>query len=158
MRVKDVMSKQVVAGRPQTNLAEATALMWEHDCGALPVLTEEGKLAGIVTDRDICIALGTKNARASDLSLNDLAKNPALTCSSSDDILTALQTMREGKVRRLPVLDEQDRLVGIVSMDDLVLNAERDRNLESAIGYEDVVTALQAIYSHDDCRGWPVAA
>jgi CBS domain-containing protein len=129
--------------------------MWEHNCGALPVTTEEEKLVGIVTDRDICIALGTKNARASDLCVYDLAKNRALTCSPSDDVHTALQMMREGKVRRLPVADEQGRVAGVISRDDLVLNAKPDGKLGSAIAYGDAVTTLQAIYTRDESRGWP---
>ena len=61
MRVRDLMTKTVVFCRHETNLAAATALMWDNDCGTLPVVSESGKVIGIITDRDICIALGTRN-------------------------------------------------------------------------------------------------
>ena len=157
MLVKDVMTEQVITCRPDTNLAEATARMWEHNCGSLPVISADETLVGIVTDRDICIALGTRNMRASDLSVNDLVRNHTLTCSSSDDVHTALQVMRDGKVRRLPVVDAEGHLAGIVSMDDLVLSADQDGE-GSAVAYEDVVTTLQAIYNRHDLRDWPIAA
>ena len=158
MLVKDVMNERAATCRPHTNLAEATALMWEHDCGSLPVITDDETLAGIVTDRDICIALGTRNVRASDLTVNDLIRNHTLTCTSSDDVQAALQVMRDGKVRRLPVVDAQGHLAGIVSMDDLVLSAEQDGKGDSTVAYGDVVATLQAIYNRHDLRDWPIAA
>jgi CBS domain-containing protein len=150
MRVKDVMTTRVATCRPETNLAEATALMWDNDCGALPVLGENGELAGIVTDRDICIALGTRNLRPSDVCVRDVIHDHTVFCKSSDDIHTALQTMRKGKIRRLPVVDDDALLKGIISMDDVVLNAEHDGKMGSVISYGDVVTALQVIYVRGD--------
>ena len=150
MTVKDVMTKRVATCRPETNLAEATALMWENDCGALPVLAETGELAGVVTDRDICVALGTRNVRSSKLCVRDVVTNHPLVCKSSDDIHTALQIMRDGKIRRLPVVGDSAALEGIVSMDDAVLNAAHgDGELDHGISYGDVVTTLQGIYTHD---------
>jgi CBS domain-containing protein len=73
-------------------------LMWENDCGALPALTETGELAGVITDRDICIALGTRNARASELTVRDVVGLPLLVCKSTDDIRSALQTMGEARI------------------------------------------------------------
>ena len=160
MIVKDVMTTQVATCRPETNLAEATALMWDNDCGILPVVGETGGLAGIVTDRDICVALGTKNIRASDLCVRDVVKDQPVVCKSSDDIQTALQTMREGKIRRLPVVNDDALLVGIVSIDDVVLKTQHgDGKMGSLVSYGDVVTTLQAIYSHgNQSRGRSAAA
>jgi len=164
MTVKDVMTKPVATCRAETNLAEATALMWDNDCGVLPVAGETGELVGIVTDRDICIALGTKNVRASDLVvrdvIRDVIKDHTFVCKSSDDIHTALQTMREGRVRRLPVVKDDALLEGIVSMDDVVLNARStDGKMGSGISQGDAVTTLQAIYGRDDqFRGRSAAA
>lgn len=151
MTVKDVMTPRVATCRLETNLAEATALMWDNECGVLPVVDECGELAGIVTDRDICVALGTRNIRSSELRVRDVIKNPPLVCKSSDDIHTALQIMRKGKIRRLPVVSDSAQLEGIVSMDDVVLNAARgERKMGSMISYGDVVTTLQAIYTRDN--------
>ena len=102
MKVRDVMTQQITICRTETNLAAATALMWDNNCGALLALTDSGELAGIVTDRDICIALGTRNARASELTVRDVVGTSSLTCQSSDDILTALLIMQQAKLKFLP--------------------------------------------------------
>ena len=79
------------------NLAEVTALMWENDCGVLPVLNETGELAGIVTDRDLCMALGTRNVRPSDLCVRDVFKDHPLVCKSSDEHPHGTANHGEGK-------------------------------------------------------------
>lgn len=159
MTVKDVMTQQVATCLPETNLAVAAALMWENDCGVLPVVAEGGELTGIITDRDICIALGTRNVRSSDLCARDVAKDHPIVCRSSEDIHAALQTMHDAKIRRLPVVNENASLEGIVSIDDVVLKAAHGNGkLDRGISYEDVVTTLQAIYTHDRFRGQSAAA
>ncbi len=150
MTVKDVMTKQVAICRAEMNLAEASALMWENDCGALPVVSANGEITGIVTDRDICIALGTRNVRSSDLNVSDVLQDHVLSCKLSDDVHTVLQRMRQGKVRRLPVVNDDSRLEGIISVDDFVLNAKPDGRMGSVISYGDAVAALQGIYSRND--------
>ena len=148
MTIRDLMTKQVATCRPDTNLAAASALMWENDCGALPALTETGELAGFITDRDICIALGTRDARASELTVRDVVGLPSLVCKSTDDIRSALQTMREARIRRLPVVNEDGELEGMVSIDDIVLSVQRGNGKAgTAIAYRDVATALQEISS-----------
>jgi CBS domain-containing protein len=87
MTARDVMTTRVVTCRPETNLAEATALMWDNDCGILPVIGETGELAGMVTDRDICVALGTRNVRSSDLCVRDVIKDHTIVCKSSDTFI-----------------------------------------------------------------------
>ena len=67
--------------------------MWANDCGALPVV-EDGKLAGIITDRDICIALGTRNQYATEATVKDVANRDLQTCAPEDDIHTAMAVMR----------------------------------------------------------------
>src|SRR5258708_697542 len=67
MRVEDVMTENVKACRPEISLAAAAALLWEGDCGALPVVLDGGKLVGMITDRDIAIALGTRNQNPADI-------------------------------------------------------------------------------------------
>lgn len=143
MVVKEVMKQPVVTCGWDTNLAAAVGLMWKNACGVLPVVTNSGKIAGILTDRDICIALGTRDARASELRVRDVIQDNTLYCKSSDDIHTALQRMRQGQVRRLPVVSEDGSLEGIISMDDIVLIANGGGN---GVSYGDVMTTLQAIY------------
>lgn len=158
MKVQDVMTKQVATCRADTSLAEASALLWENDCGALPVIGVNGEIAGMVTDRDICIALGTRNARSSELRVIDVVQNHVLYCNLSDDVHTALQRMGEGQVRRLPVVNDEFQIEGILSMDDVVLKALPDDRMGAAVSYADAVTTLQSIYRHSAPAGSKVAA
>ena len=122
MTLQDVMTKQVTTCRPETNLAIASALMWENDCAALPVLDEAGRLVGILTDRDVCIALGTRNARASDVAVRDVVEMPPLSCKSTDDVATGLNVLLSTKIRLLPVVNDAGTLEGMVSIDNIVPN------------------------------------
>jgi len=150
MRVKDIFTEAVITCKPETNLAEATELMWTNDCGSLPVLDDAGKIAGILTDRHICIAMGTRNARPSDLLAGDVMENIVVTCNSSDHIRAALGIMRQAKVRRLPVLGETGEMEGILSIDDIVLNIRRDYGNADAISYGEMITALHAIFTREE--------
>jgi len=150
MRVKDLQTEAVITCGLETNLAEATQLMWENDCGSLPVLADDGLVAGMLTDRHICIAMGTRNARPSELLAGDVMERVVVTCHSSDHIRAALRVMREAKVRRLPVVSETSQLEGILSIDDIVLNIRRDYGNADAISYGEMITALQTIFTREE--------
>jgi CBS domain-containing protein len=141
MKVKDVMTTEVKFCALETNLAIATQLMWENDCGILPVL-DGGRLVGVITDRDVCIALGTRETTASRIHASSVVSPQLFVCSAEDDLRNALATMAKERVRRLPVIDEQGELVGIVSLDDIVVNAEvKGSQLSSA----DVIGTYKAL-------------
>jgi len=141
MQVAEMMSKAIRTCSPNDNLAEATNLMWEQDCGVLPVV-EDGRLEGILTDRDICIALGTRNRRASEIDVKEVATRDVKTCSPGTDVETAMLLMRRAKVRRLPVVEESGQVIGIITLNDLVMAATPKRG---PIAYEDVVDTLKAV-------------
>lgn len=125
MKVKELMTASPYCCQPETNLGAAAELMWKGNCGFLPVVGSDGKVFGVVTDRDICIALGTRNRLPSDLTVSEVTPSRKLFyCSPEDDIHVALQAMQTGKVRRLPVITHEGALAGIVSMDDVLLRAE----------------------------------
>jgi len=146
MRVHDVMRRDPVVCHPETNLAQAAALMWDHDCGALPVVNEDGQMTGLITDRDICIALGTRNARPSDLTAGDVASGKPLTCGADDDVHSALHIMRQEGVRRLPVVNAEGVVEGILCLDDIVLRAQcEDGTTWPGISFEDVVNTFRGI-------------
>lgn len=145
MKVQDVMVKGVRFCSPDTNLATVAKIFWEQGCGALPVV-ENGRAIGVITDRDIAIALGTRNAKAGDTLVRDVALPKVFFCMPQDDIHTALNTMQAQQVRRLPVVNEEGTLVGILSLDDVVLVAEDTPT--AGLGYADVVDTMKAIYEH----------
>src|SRR4026209_256510 len=101
-----------------TDLATAAALMLKGDCGILPVL-DDGKLVGVVTDRDLCMAAATRNKRASEITVGEVAQTPVFTCSPDDDVQVALAAMKQPCIRRLPVEGFGSSIMGIVSMKEL---------------------------------------
>lgn len=139
MRVQDIMTKDVCSCDSGTNAAVAAAMMWTQDCGSLPVL-EDGRVVGMVTDRDLFIALGTGNRNAGDLPVGEIMGREVFSCRPSDEIGSALSTMAGKRIRRLPVIREDGVLQGIISLYDIVLQAE-----SADVTSEEVVLALQAI-------------
>src|SRR3970040_2346044 len=101
MKVKDIMTAEPRTCSPGTNLAAAAALMLDGDCGILPVV-DKGKLVGVVTDRDMFIALATRNKLPSQVTVGDVARKPVWTCGPDDEVHAALPTMKAHQVRRLP--------------------------------------------------------
>jgi CBS domain-containing protein len=144
MKIKDIMTSQPATCLPTTNLAAAAELMLSADCGILPVVDDEGKLVGIVTDRDMYIALATRNMRASQLTVGDVARTEVFTCGPDDDVHSALAAMKQHRIRRLPVEGFGRTVAGIVSMNDILLAA----GPRKAVRNDDVVTTLQAICAH----------
>ena len=124
MKVKDVMMCTPYSCQPQHNVAMAAELMWKGNCGFLPVLDSAGSISGVITDRDICIALCTRNILPSALTVAEVCQCKVCVSQLDDDIHTALQTMRDSHVRRLPVIDAAGKLVGVLSIDDLLTHAE----------------------------------
>jgi CBS domain-containing protein len=144
MKVRDVMVKDVKICGPEANLAAVAEILWKQGCGTLPVV-ENGRVLGMVTDRDICIALGTRNAKAAEAFVKDVALPKLFYCSPEDDIHTALNTMAAQKVRRLPVINSKGILEGILCLDDIVLFADEKAG---ELTYFDVVETLKAICEH----------
>ncbi len=150
MRVSDIMTKFPKYCNSTTNLAAVAELMWSAGCGALPVVNGEGKVVGFITDRDICVALGTRNKRASELVAAQVMSNPVVACRPCDEIHPALKLMRERKIRRLPVVNDRGMLEGVLGMSDMVFNGRHDDGRASRpdLSYEDVIGALICIYGH----------
>lgn len=149
MKVQDVMTEQVKSCWPDTNLAAAAAMMWENDCGVLPVVADGGKAIGVITDRDIAIAVGTRNKIASDVPVKEVMSTQLYTALPEDDIDTALKLMRQEKVHRLPVVNNDGVLKGLLSLNDVALQAVRaDGKKTLELNYEDVVSTLKAVCEH----------
>jgi len=147
MKVRDVMTKQATFCYPDTSLSGAAELMWKRKCGFLPVRGEGGNVIGVITDRDISIALGTRNRRPSEVLVKDVMSGRLFTCTPDDSVACALTTMRIEGLRRLPVVNCEGALVGVVSIDDLVLKA-RENALSKDVSYKDVEDTYKAINGH----------
>src|SRR6202007_1339317 len=103
---KEVVIAPAVCCGLETNVGRAVELMWNRNVGMLPVVDVDGKLIGVVTDRDICIALGTRNRLAGELTVGEIAMKKVLTCRPNDDVHEALSEMATHQVRRLPVVND----------------------------------------------------
>jgi CBS domain-containing protein len=149
MKVQDVMISNVKSCRPETNLAEAAAIMWDYDCGALPVVDEGGKVVGMITDRDITIAAATRGRLASEIAVGEVASGKVYSCALDEEIKAALKTMRHERVRRLPVVNDGGMLQGILCLNDVVLRAEEPKGKHlPELTYEDVVSTFKAVCEH----------
>jgi CBS domain-containing protein len=145
MKVQEVMMQDVQVCQPDMNLAAAAALMWEADCGILPVVDDGKTPVGVITDRDIAIAVGTKGRPPQEIRVGEVMSAQLFACAPDDDIHTALKTMREDRVRRLPVVTNEGVLKGILSINDVVLQSRRGGK---ELGYDDVVSTFKAICEH----------
>ena len=153
MKVKDIMTTGARTCAPDTTLAAAAALMLDGDCGILPVV-DAGKLVGVVTDRDMYIALATRNELASRVTAGEVVQSPAVTCGPEDDVHVALAAMKQHRIRRLPVAGFGATVLGIISMNDILLVAGAQEPVSDA----EVVDSLQAICaSHHPVRHVTVA-
>lgn len=142
MKVHDIMSEPVVTCRLDTPLSTAARLMREADYGTLPVINAEGRVVGIITDRDACLALAGSARNPSHIAVHEVMSRKLVTVQTTDSIHTALATMKGARVRRLPVLDAFGHLKGILSIEDVVV-----RGLESGgIGTDEIVMALRTMY------------
>jgi CBS domain-containing protein len=129
MRVEDLMTRQVQWCRPEDSLQQAARLMWDHDCGCLPVCSGNGvnRVAGMITDRDICMSALFQGKSLSQLHVGDAMSKSVQTCRSADTLAQAEQIMRSARIRRLPVLDRQGVLIGMISLADLAREAAREQ-------------------------------
>lgn len=126
MKVKDVMTANVRTCFMSDNLAAAVQLMWEQDCGCVPVLNEHARVVGMVTDRDVCMTVFFQGVSLSEIRVSTVMSKQLFVCTSDDDLAAAEKIMCEKKVRRLPVLDSQARLVGLLSLSDIATRADRE--------------------------------
>ena len=127
MRVEQLMTKSPRTCRPGDTLSEAAQIMWDNDCGCVPVTADDGseRLAGVITDRDICMAARFEEKTLTELRVGDAMAKAVRACNAGDSIAHAETIMAETRVRRLPVVDDSGQLVGLVSLADLAREAAR---------------------------------
>jgi len=110
---------------PETNLAAVIEIMGNSDCGELLVV-EDGRLVGVVTHRDICVALGTRNCAPRNVVVRDVGITVVQTCEPGDDVYMAMDFMQVTKVRLVPVVDRKGMPQGSVTLSDLIHRIERE--------------------------------
>ncbi len=143
MHVEKIMSQPAITCRTDDNLATAAALMWNHDCGVIVVVDTDGAhVAGMVTDRDICMAAYTQGKPLAQIPVASAMASHVITCRAKDSLDTAEKRMRMQQIRRIAVVDGAGHPVGVLSLNDLA----RDAITRKMTGVEhDLVTTLAAV-------------
>ena len=142
MHIKELMSEPVVTCPTGSTLDHAARLMWEFDCGIIPIVNDEGRLAGVITDRDICMAAYTQGKALHEIAVETGMARQVIAAYANDSIDSAEELMRANQIRRIPVLDAESRPVGLLSMNDLARAAGRSRK---PVAEHEVVETMAAI-------------
>jgi CBS domain-containing protein len=132
MLVEDLMTRNVASVRSDQSLAVAAQLMWDCDCGALPVVdADAARVVGMITDRDICMATWSRGLAPGAITVGEVMSKNLAACQPRDAIARAESIMRTKQIRRLPVVDSGRRLLGILSLADIARAAGATSKLES---------------------------
>jgi CBS-domain-containing membrane protein len=145
VKVQELMTQDVNTCGPQDSVNRAAQLIWEHDCGCVPVVDEKLKILGVVTDRDICVAAYTQGLPLSSIPIGSAMAKEVFACKPGDPIGEAEKILKEKQVRRLPVVNADGELVGIVSLSDIVRQAELQHGGKSVVNHDQTTCILASI-------------
>lgn len=146
MIASQLMSRNVTTCLPQDSLQTAAGRMWDQDVGCLPVLDDEGHVIGIVTDRDACMAAYTQGRALGSVSVESAMAHRVFSCLPTDRIEDVEAVMKEHQVRRVPVIDEQGHLVGLISMNDIARESAMElEQVGAEVSADSLVSALASI-------------
>ncbi|MGI8788617.1 MAG: CBS domain-containing protein [Pyrinomonadaceae bacterium] len=140
MKVKDVMKTNVGFCATKDSLMKAAEIMLRRDCGVVPVVDETNRVVGMITDRDLCLAVVARNRKASDVKIGELINGKAIVCLPDEKLEDVLRKMRKHQIKRLAAVNNNGELVGILSVNDIFLAVGKDKNLKKKI-----VSTLKAI-------------
>lgn len=124
-RVRDIMTADPACVRESDGIAEAARIMKREDTGVVPIIDNDRKLVGLITDRDIVVRLVAEGRNPLDCKVNEAMTKSIRSVNEDATVDEVMQTMRGANVRRVPVCDNNDRIVGIVSMADLATEGEQ---------------------------------
>lgn len=148
MNISNVMSQEVKCCSAEMALDQVGMMMWEGDCGAIPIVDNTNRPIGMVTDRDIAMCCTLNHKAPWELTASTIAGSRQLfTCSADDNLDTALAIMKEQRVRRLPVTDSQGCLTGMLSIDDIVACTEKAKSA-TTVPYDVTMNTLKAVSIH----------
>lgn len=138
MKVKECMCNDVCCVKPETKIQEVAKLMSENHIGCIPVCDENQCICGIVTDRDVLLRCVACNKDTNQTPVSDIMSCNLCTCKEDDEITNAETKMGQNQIRRLPVCDDKNKVVGILTLGDLAQN-------DQEIGKQQVCSTLENI-------------
>ncbi|HEU4733987.1 MAG TPA: CBS domain-containing protein [Kofleriaceae bacterium] len=151
MKISELMTRTVQVCHATDSLERAAGLMWDHDIGALPVVDAHDRVVGMITDRDICMAAYTRGAALREIPVEVAMANNVVTCGADDSDTAVAEIMAKHKIRRVPVVDEAHRPIGMLSLNDLARTMARGRDVPAS----SVAGTLAAISEHRDGAATP---
>jgi len=146
MKVEEIMTRDVRTIGLDSNLDCAAELMWNNDCGSLPVVNENDEVVGMLTDRDICMHAWSQGRSLRELSVRGAMSSQVVACRPADPVSRAEELMQTHQIRRLPVVDAAAHPVGIFSLSDLSREAVLEHDAaRREVGDDDVARTLAAV-------------
>jgi CBS domain-containing protein len=155
MRAEQIMTTDVRSCSPEDKLDAVAAIMWENDVGCVPVVDRRERVIGMITDRDICMLAYRKKMRLDQMPAREAIADLVHTCKPDDTVREAEILMSANMVRRLAVVDDQGRLCGILSLNDIARAAPRRKDAGEESGFEakHVAATLAAVSTHQPNPG-----
>ena len=132
MKVKDIMTKDVVFANSTDNVLTVAKLMKHHNIGVLPIVENANKVLGMITDRDIVLSLADYNFDLANTDATKLMSNKVYSVRPEADLSSALALMKKQQIRRLPVIEEE-KLVGMLSIGDIAVHSDYNMEMSEAI-------------------------
>jgi len=148
MKVQDVMTRSVVTCSKDDSLQTAAQKLWERDCGCLPVVDGDHRAIAMITDRDVCMAAFTTGRPLHELQVQHAMSKQLVSCREHEDLPSAGARMAKHSVRRLPVLDGSGKLVGVLSINDLAVNAAKEPPVRGSGVSGEALRVLCGVSSH----------
>jgi CBS domain-containing protein len=133
--------------------------MWDHDCGCVPVVNDDGHLVGMITDRDVCMAAFLGGTSLASVEVSSAMSKVVHSCRPEDSLASAESVMRASQIRRLPVVDAEEHVVGILSLNDIAREFSRERRIgRGAVAAEEIAETLAAVCQPHQRSATPAAA
>jgi CBS domain-containing protein len=148
VKVSELMRADVRSCRPTDTLDRAAQIMWDEDCGCVPVVDRERNVVGMITDRDACMAAYTQGRMLGGVTVQRAMSKDAACCRTGDDVEAALRLMGEKQVRRLPVVDTSRHLAGVLSLSDVVLAMAGSKDAGRRKRYAEEILETMAAITH----------
>jgi CBS domain-containing protein len=126
LKVQDIMTKEPASSLPETSLQDVAKMMIDCDCGEIPIIEAGGKVIGVVTDRDIVCRTLALGRNPLELRARDAMSSPVVTIQADRSLEECAKLLEHNKIRRVPVIDGQGKLIGIVAQADMARNTEQE--------------------------------
>ncbi len=133
LKCRRIMAKKVTTAARDASIQEAAVALRDNDIGILPVVDSDGKLVGLVTDRDIVVRAVASGMDVTGTPVSEILTHELFTAGPEDFVFEVIRTMGEKQVRRIPIVDDEGVLVGIVSLADIALEMEDEKEVAEAL-------------------------